>query len=190
MLAIEDFLGLPSGGLPAPKSRHSTSSTPFLNLRSTPFIRLKSCDLHSSFHAFKHLENDGDWALVLRSLLQPIGHLDHPHNPEVRFMTALSDFLALFLHLKGAVSSAGSEHLVYTEGVGGSSPSPPTKAPISETMRIFYLDMIVRDHGLPQEGPQPDLMLPFPFILDGLRGVSLHHCRSFFPSVFVNAHVN
>ena len=25
-----------------------------------------------------------------------------------------------------AVSSAGSEHLVYTEGVGGSSPSPPT----------------------------------------------------------------
>src|SRR5690606_5140950 len=26
----------------------------------------------------------------------------------------------------GAVSSVGSEHLAYTEGVGGSSPSPPT----------------------------------------------------------------
>ena len=28
-----------------------------------------------------------------------------------------------------AVSSVGSEHLVYTEGVGGSSPSPPTFPP-------------------------------------------------------------
>ena len=27
----------------------------------------------------------------------------------------------------GAISSAGSEHLVYTEGVGGSNPSSPTK---------------------------------------------------------------
>ncbi len=26
-----------------------------------------------------------------------------------------------------AVSSVGSEHLVYTQGVGGSTPSPPTK---------------------------------------------------------------
>jgi hypothetical protein len=26
-----------------------------------------------------------------------------------------------------AISSAGSEHLVYTEGVGGSNPSSPTK---------------------------------------------------------------
>ena len=26
----------------------------------------------------------------------------------------------------GAISSAGSEHLVYTEGVGGSNPSLPT----------------------------------------------------------------
>jgi|SaaInl74LU_5_DNA_1037368.scaffolds.fasta_scaffold03472_4 hypothetical protein len=26
------------------------------------------------------------------------------------------------------ISSAGSEHLVYTEGVGGSNPSSPTKA--------------------------------------------------------------
>ena len=28
---------------------------------------------------------------------------------------------------KRALSSAGSEHLVYTEGVGGSNPSAPTK---------------------------------------------------------------
>jgi hypothetical protein len=26
-----------------------------------------------------------------------------------------------------AISSAGSEHLVYTEGVGGSNPSSPTR---------------------------------------------------------------
>ena len=34
-------------------------------------------------------------------------------------------------YLRGprAVSSVGSEHLVYTEGVGGSSPSPPTQIP-------------------------------------------------------------
>ena len=31
------------------------------------------------------------------------------------------------LHLTRAISSAGSEHLVYTEGVGGSNPSSPTK---------------------------------------------------------------
>ncbi len=31
---------------------------------------------------------------------------------------------------KGALSSAGSEHLVYTEGVGGSNPSAPTKEAI------------------------------------------------------------
>jgi hypothetical protein len=29
-------------------------------------------------------------------------------------------------HFIGAISSAGSEHLVYTEGVGGSNPSSPT----------------------------------------------------------------
>ncbi len=29
-------------------------------------------------------------------------------------------------HDKRAISSAGSEHLVYTEGVGGSNPSSPT----------------------------------------------------------------
>ncbi len=28
-----------------------------------------------------------------------------------------------------AISSVGSEHLVYTEGVGGSNPSAPTKIP-------------------------------------------------------------
>ena len=32
-----------------------------------------------------------------------------------------------YLRASRAVSSVGSEHLVYTEGVGGSSPSPPTQ---------------------------------------------------------------
>ena len=32
-----------------------------------------------------------------------------------------------YLRAPRAVSSVGSEHLVYTEGVGGSSPSPPTQ---------------------------------------------------------------
>ncbi len=137
MLDTEDFLDFPSGGQPAPKSRHSTTSSIRFNRRSSLSILLKSCDLDTSFHASKHCKNTRDWVLILRCLLQPIGHLDQPHNPEVRFMTAISDFLALFLRLNGAVSSAGSEHLVYTEGVGGSSPSPPTMATIAETMLIF-----------------------------------------------------
>ena len=32
----------------------------------------------------------------------------------------------LYLHPLWAISSAGSEHLVYTQGVGGSNPSSPT----------------------------------------------------------------
>jgi hypothetical protein len=39
--------------------------------------------------------------------------------------------------LSRAISSAGSEHLVYTEGVGGSNPSLPTKTPL-EIMEFFY----------------------------------------------------
>ncbi len=34
---------------------------------------------------------------------------------------------SLKLLFKRAISSAGSEHLVYTEGVGGSNPSSPTR---------------------------------------------------------------
>jgi hypothetical protein len=37
--------------------------------------------------------------------------------------------IGVYLHSQTAnraVSSAGSEHLVYTQGVGGSNPSPPT----------------------------------------------------------------
>ena len=36
-----------------------------------------------------------------------------------------------------AISSAGSEHLVYTEGVGGSNPSLPTKKTPLEIMEFF-----------------------------------------------------
>ncbi len=39
--------------------------------------------------------------------------------------------------LTRAISSAGSEHLVYTEGVGGSNPSSPTKTPL-EIMEFFF----------------------------------------------------
>jgi hypothetical protein len=38
---------------------------------------------------------------------------------------------------KREISSAGSEHLVYTEGVGGSNPSFPTKA--LERSRAFFV---------------------------------------------------
>ncbi len=34
----------------------------------------------------------------------------------------------IFAFLLRAISSAGSEHLVYTEGVGGSNPSSPTSS--------------------------------------------------------------
>ena len=37
-----------------------------------------------------------------------------------------------------AISSAGSEHLVYTEGVGGSNPSSPTKKLLKQ-LRSFFL---------------------------------------------------
>ena len=38
----------------------------------------------------------------------------------------------------GAISSAGSEHLVYTEGVGGSNPSSPTKFKSYRNVGFFY----------------------------------------------------
>ncbi len=37
-----------------------------------------------------------------------------------------------------AISSAGSEHLVYTEGVGGSNPSSPTTFKTLQ-MKCFFL---------------------------------------------------
>ncbi len=40
-------------------------------------------------------------------------------------------------HFIGAISSAGSEHLVYTEGVGGSNPSSPTKINPTEMWDFF-----------------------------------------------------
>ena len=45
----------------------------------------------------------------------------------------------LYLHPLRAISSVGSEHLVYTEGVGGSNPSLPTsiKIPMNEIHRDF-----------------------------------------------------
>ena len=44
-------------------------------------------------------------------------------------------------HLIGAISSAGSEHLVYTEGVGGSNPSSPTILnPTFFNVGFFVLD--------------------------------------------------
>ena len=44
---------------------------------------------------------------------------------------------------KREISSAGSEHLVYTEGVGGSNPSFPTKA-FQEIERLFLLGAFPR----------------------------------------------
>ena len=48
-----------------------------------------------------------------------------------------------YLRAPRAVSSVGSEHLVYTEGVGGSSPSPPTQNKAQRTLqrRGFLLSM-------------------------------------------------
>ncbi len=37
------------------------------------------------------------------------------------------EFAHIFAPPNREISSAGSEHLVYTEGVGGSNPSSPTK---------------------------------------------------------------
>ena len=44
------------------------------------------------------------------------------------------------MHPLRAISSVGSEHLVYTEGVGGSNPSLPTsiKIPMNENSSGFF----------------------------------------------------
>ena len=46
----------------------------------------------------------------------------------------------LYLRPLRAISSVGSEHLVYTEGVGGSNPSLPTsiKIPMNENSSGFF----------------------------------------------------
>ena len=41
------------------------------------------------------------------------------------------------------ISSAGSEHLVYTEGVGGSNPSFPTKSLSLQNERLFYAQLVI-----------------------------------------------
>ena len=43
--------------------------------------------------------------------------------------------------LNRAISSAGSEHLVYTEGVGGSNPSSPTTFKTLQMKCFFYFDI-------------------------------------------------
>ncbi len=47
----------------------------------------------------------------------------------------------LYLHPLRAISSVGSEHLVYTEGVGGSNPSSPTdkNKSLAEMQDFFHL---------------------------------------------------
>ena len=46
-----------------------------------------------------------------------------------------------------AHSSVGSEHLVYTEGVGGSNPSAPTsiRIPIQKYIGIFYFQNVEKN---------------------------------------------
>ena len=48
---------------------------------------------------------------------------------------------SLYLHplTVRAHSSVGSEHLVYTQGVGGSNPSAPTENPKAKALGFFYL---------------------------------------------------
>ncbi len=50
---------------------------------------------------------------------------------------AYSRNLISWLSVIRALSSVGSEHLVYTQGVGGSNPSAPTK--ITSTLRWGFL---------------------------------------------------
>ncbi len=45
---------------------------------------------------------------------------------------------------KREISSAGSEHLVYTEGVGGSNPSFPTKSLSLQNERLFFVLLFFR----------------------------------------------
>jgi hypothetical protein len=60
-----------------------------------------------------------------------------------------------------AVSSVGSEHLAYTEGVGGSSPSPPTPPPArlagGQRQRGAQRCALPRDMGGPAGRARPEL---------------------------------
>ena len=51
----------------------------------------------------------------------------------------------IFALLQRAISSAGSEHLVYTEGVGGSNPSSPTKL-LKKLGSFFLIYIFPRSH--------------------------------------------
>ena len=64
-------------------------------------------------------------------LLPPAPCPPHPLPSRPRPVHAPQVRPSLFLPGIGAVSSVGSEHLVYTERAGGSSPSPPTTFRVS-----------------------------------------------------------
>ena len=46
-----------------------------------------------------------------------------------------------------AISSVGSEHLVYTEGVGGSNPSLPTDFLKASSWRPFLISRVISSAG-------------------------------------------
>ncbi len=49
----------------------------------------------------------------------------------------MKNYSIFAIQLRRAISSVGSEHLVYTEGVGGSNPSSPTKKSVLYGLFLF-----------------------------------------------------
>jgi hypothetical protein len=68
----------------------------------------------------------------------------------------------LFVRETREISSAGSEHLVYTEGVGGSNPAFPTKA-LEKSRAFFVCSIFGIDPTLGQNNfpPKPKINLGF-----------------------------
>ena len=62
------------------------------------------------------------------------------------FSVYLHSHYSNVLQFIGAISSAGSEHLVYTEGVGGSNPSSPTKIKSYRNVGFFVLLIFISNH--------------------------------------------
>ena len=57
------------------------------------------------------------------------------------------DYEEIQNHDKRAISSAGSEHLVYTEGVGGSNPSSPTRN-FNRNVGVFFMSCFIKSYKL------------------------------------------
>ncbi len=77
----------------------------------------------------------------------------------------------------GAISSAGSEHLVYTEGVGGSNPSSPTKN-FNRNVGVFFMSCFYWGYRLWIKGSRHYFTyLLMIYLLTGFKAFPVSGCK-------------